>query len=228
MGDDDDRRRADDDHDAPPPARGVPPAGRRAGRRVLRPPTRDASVGGAPFIHPELEAEQSVLTVETFNLFYGATQALHDVSIKIPAGKVTALIGPSGCGKSTLLRSINRLNDLDRRRDDHGRHGLQRASPSTAATWTSIEVRKRLGMVFQKSNPFPMSIFENVVYAPADRAASGSAAVLEEGARSRSAGAALWDETKDRLHTSRRCGCPAGSSSGCASPGRWRPTRKCC
>ena len=164
------------------------------------PPTRDASVGGAPLIHPELEAEQSVLTVEQFNLFYGATQALHDVSIKIPAGKVSALIGPSGCGKSTLLRSMNRLNDLVDGVRITGSMAYK-GQPIYGRSVDVIELRKRLGMVFQKSNPFPMSIFENVVYA-LRIAGERKRMVLEEACEKSLRSAALWDEVKDRLHTS--------------------------
>src|SRR5690606_10355406 len=98
-----------------------------------------------------------------FNLWYSETKAIHDVSMKVPRGAVTALIGPSGCGKSTLLRSINRMNDLVEGVRVEGSIGLNK-SPIYAPSVDVIELRKRLGMVFQKPNPFPMSIFENVVY----------------------------------------------------------------
>ena len=98
-----------------------------------------------------------------FTLWYGAKQALFDINLKIPKGKVTALIGPSGCGKSTLLRSVNRINDLlptVRITGDMLLNGDSIYDPGVDV----IELRKRMGMVFQKPNPFPMSIYENVVY----------------------------------------------------------------
>jgi phosphate transport system ATP-binding protein len=150
--------------------------------------------------HPEVDAEQHILTIDRFNLSYGKRQALHDVSMKIAAGKITALIGPSGCGKSTLLRSINRLNDLiDGVRVD----GDMRLAGEQiyARNVDVIELRKRLGMVFQKSNPFPMSIFENVVYA-LRIAGEKRKQVLMETCEKSLRGAALWDEVKDRLHQS--------------------------
>ena len=103
-----------------------------------------------------------IVEVENFRLWYGNAQALHDVSMICPAGKVTALIGPSGCGKSTLLRCVNRMNDLiDSVRVD----GKMRLAGQDIyeRSLDVIELRKRIGMVFQKPNPFPMSIFENVV-----------------------------------------------------------------
>ncbi len=160
----------------------------------------EAPGGSAPDIHAEVEGEQHVLTVEQFKLFYGKTQALHSINMKIAAGKVTALIGPSGCGKSTLLRSMNRLNDLV---DSVRIEGNMRFK-GEAIYDRSVDVialRKRLGMVFQKSNPFPMSIFENVVYAlriAGERNRGVLSSVCEKSLR----GAALWDEVKDRLHGS--------------------------
>jgi phosphate transport system ATP-binding protein len=150
--------------------------------------------------HPEIGSEKHVLTVDNFRLFYGKSQALHDVTFQVPAGKVTALIGPSGCGKSTLLRSFNRLNDLI---DNIRIQGSIRFGEVDiyGKNVDVIELRKRMGMVFQKSNPFPMSIFENVVYAlriGGERKRS----VLEEVCERSLQGAALWDEVKDRLHGS--------------------------
>jgi phosphate transport system ATP-binding protein len=120
--------------------------------------------------------------------------------MKVPRGKITALIGPSGCGKSTLLRSINRLNDLIDNVRIEGAirfHGENIYDPNIDA----INLRKRMGMVFQKSNPFPMSIFDNVVYG---RRISGerSRTVLHEVCEKALRGAAIWDEVKDRLHES--------------------------
>ncbi len=114
--------------------------------------------------HDEVSAEDSVLDIENFDLWYGEKQALFDITMSIPFGKVTALIGPSGCGKSTLLRSINRLNDLIdivRIEGDMYLNGDNIYAPGVDV----IELRRRMGMVFQKSNPFPMSVEQNVVYA---------------------------------------------------------------
>ena len=126
----------------------------------------EAIAGGAQVnseIHDGLHEEDSVLDVDAFNLWYGEKQALFDVSMPVPRGKVTALIGPSGCGKSTLLRSVNRLNDLI---DTVRITGDMRLNDDSiyAPGVDVIELRRRMGMVFQKSNPFPMSVYENVVY----------------------------------------------------------------
>jgi phosphate transport system ATP-binding protein len=176
-------------------------------------------------IHDAVHAEDHVLEVDSFCLWYGSTQALHDITMPIPRGKVTALLGPSGCGKSTLLRSVNRLNDLIdgvRATGDLRLNGSSVYGPRVDV----IDLRKRLGMVFQKPNPFPMSIFENVVY-PLRIDGVRKKGVLREACEQALRGAALWDEVKDRL-TSRRSGSRAGSSSGCASRGRSSRTPRCC
>ena len=150
--------------------------------------------------HRELAGEEMVLEIEGFDLWYGQAQALWDIRMGIPRGKVTALIGPSGCGKSTLLRSVNRMNDLIdivRISGDMRLSGDSIYGPGTDV----IELRKRIGMVFQKPNPFPMSIFENVVYSlridgERDRR------VLEETCERSLRGAGLWEEAKDRLQES--------------------------
>ncbi|MFU8780375.1 MAG: phosphate ABC transporter ATP-binding protein PstB [Kiritimatiellia bacterium] len=150
--------------------------------------------------HPELAREDPVLDIRNFNLWYGDAQAIHDINMVIPKGKVTALVGPSGCGKSTLLRSVNRLNDLIdtvRIQGDMTLSGASIYGPGVDV----IELRKRMGMVFQKSNPFPMSIYENVVYSlriDGERNKKTLDAVCERSLR----GAAIWDEVKDRLHQS--------------------------
>ena len=151
-------------------------------------------------IHPELASEENVLEVDDFQLWYGKAKALHNISMTVPKGKVTALIGPSGCGKSTLLRSVNRLNDLIdivRIEGDMRLSGESVYGPNVDV----IELRKRMGMVFQKSNPFPMSIYENVVYSlriDGERNKKTLDEVCERSLR----GAALWDEVKDRLQDS--------------------------
>ena len=151
-------------------------------------------------LHDELNHEEAVMCTENFSLWYGEDRALHDINLTVPRGKVTALIGPSGCGKSTLLRSVNRLNDLiesvriagDMKLNGDSIYG-QRVDV--------IELRKRMGMVFQKQNPFPMSIFENVVYALRIDGVRDKN-VLEEVCENSLRGAALWDEVKDRLDSS--------------------------
>ncbi|MDZ4774107.1 MAG: phosphate ABC transporter ATP-binding protein PstB [Planctomycetota bacterium] len=151
-------------------------------------------------IHTKVLEEDAVLDIVNFRLWYGVKQALFDVSMNVPRGKVTALIGPSGCGKSTLLRSVNRLNDLIdtvRIEGDMQLNGDSIYGPSVDV----IELRKRIGMVFQKPNPFPMSIFENVVYSlriDGERDKRLLAETCEKSLR----GAGLWDEVKDRLSES--------------------------
>ena len=151
-------------------------------------------------VHPELQREEIVLNIDNFNLFYGEKQALFDITIGIPRGKITALIGPSGCGKSTLLRSVNRLNDLI---DSVSIQGDMRLNGDSVfhRSVDVIELRKRMGMVFQKPNPFPMTIFENVVY-PLRIDGERNRKILEEVCEKSLRGAALWDEVKDRLHES--------------------------
>jgi phosphate transport system ATP-binding protein len=181
----------------PPPPAASAPSPQRLGGRLL------AITRGEPvetYTHPALTNEQAVLNVDDFCLWYGPKQALHNVALTIPTGKITALIGPSGCGKSTLLRSVNRLNDLIgtvRIRGDMRLNGDSIYSKSVDV----IELRKRMGMVFQKPNPFPMSIFENVVY-PLRIDGERDRRVLNEVCERSLKGAALWDEVKDRLHES--------------------------
>ncbi len=148
-------------------------------------------------IHPSLRPEAIVLEVKNFNLWYGEAQAIYDISMNIPRGQVTALIGPSGCGKSTLLRSVNRLNDLiDIVRIDG--EMILNGDAIYGRAVDVIELRKRMGMVFQKSNPFPMSIYENVVYALRIDGVNRKG-ILDEVCERSLRGAALWDEVKDRL-----------------------------
>ena len=189
-------------NDAPTPAGGVPRIGADGARPVT--PNRLAAIArGEPFetaVHGALKSETPVVDVRDFNLWYGQKQALHNVSMAISKGKVTALIGPSGCGKSTLLRSVNRLNDLLDTVRIQGQMTLN-GDPIYQKGVDVIELRKRMGMVFQKPNPFPMSIFENVVYSlriDGERNRQVLAEVCERSLR----GAALWDEVKDRLHES--------------------------
>jgi phosphate transport system ATP-binding protein len=150
--------------------------------------------------HPAVAKEDPIVKIEDFCLYYGQKKALWSVTMPIPKFKVTALIGPSGCGKSTLLRSVNRLNDLidsvritgDMKLDGDSIYG-----PAVDV----IELRKRMGMVFQKPNPFPMSIYENVVY-PLRIDGVRDKRILDEVVERSLRGAAIWDEVKDRLHES--------------------------
>ena len=147
-----------------------------------------------------LSAEQTTLEIKDLDLYYGDKQALSSVNMKIPKGQVTAFIGPSGCGKSTLLRCINRMNDLvDICRIDgeillHGQN-IYDKSVDVAA------LRRNVGMVFQSPNPFPKSIYENVVYGLRLQGIKDKRK-LDEVVEQSLRGAALWDEVKDRLHDS--------------------------
>jgi phosphate transport system ATP-binding protein len=140
-----------------------------------------------------------MIQVKELNLKYGAKQALFNVNLDIPGKKATAFIGPSGCGKTTLLRCLNRLNDLIDNVTITGsiRIGNQEISDPTLNV---SELRKRVGMVFQKSNPFPKSVYDNVAYGPRIYGIRNSRldAIVEKSLQ----GAALWDEVKDRLHES--------------------------
>ncbi|MBM4108602.1 MAG: phosphate ABC transporter ATP-binding protein [Phycisphaerae bacterium] len=153
-----------------------------------------------PVVHEALQREEAVLEVRGFCLWYGRSQALHSISMRVPRGRVTAMIGPSGCGKSTLLRAVNRLNDLIEGVRVEGAM-LLNGSPIYAHQVDVIDLRKRMGMVFQKPNPFPMSIFENVVY-PLRIDGESRRGVLREACERSLRAAAIWDEVKDRLNES--------------------------
>jgi len=145
-----------------------------------------------------LEASPThVLDVRDYNFWYGATQALFDLRFTIPRRAVTALIGPSGCGKSTFLRSINRLNELIPRTRHTGDILLEDVSVYSRET-DPVELRRRVGMVFQQPNPFPKTIFDNVAYGPRINAICREREMPERVERALRQ-AALWDEVKDRL-----------------------------
>ena len=195
----------------PAPPHAVPHAPRSraadAGAANLRPPTtggRLEAIGRGEVppaeVHAGLARETLVLEIDDLSLWYGPKQALFGVSMGVPHGKVTALIGPSGCGKSTLLRCVNRMND---RIDTVRIEGDMRLSGDSiyGREVDVIELRKRMGMVFQKPNPFPMSIFENVVY-PLRIDGERDRQVLDEVCETSLRGAALWGEVKDRLKDS--------------------------
>jgi len=136
-----------------------------------------------------------------FSFWYGNTRALSRINLAVPDGKVTALIGPSGCGKSTFLRSINRMNDLVagvRHQGDIRLDGVSVYGPEVDV----VQLRKRVGMVFQKSNPFPKTIWENVAYAPKVLRMTSSRSELDAIVERSLRQAALWDEVKDRLNQS--------------------------
>lgn len=142
----------------------------------------------------------TILSVQGLNLWYGANQALFDVSMEIPEHQITAFIGPSGCGKSTFLKTLNRMNDLVDGVKISGKvlyEGQDIYAPQVDTTW----LRKEIGMVFQKPNPFPMSIFDNISYGPKLQGIR-SKARLDEIVERSLRGAAIWDEVKDRLNKS--------------------------
>ncbi|WP_404827058.1 phosphate ABC transporter ATP-binding protein PstB [Desulfuromonas versatilis] len=141
--------------------------------------------------------ETPVIEAEKLNFFYGNAQALYNISLAFPRRKVTALIGPSGCGKSTFLRCLNRMNDLVDGTRVEGSIKINGAD-IYSSSMDVIELRRRVGMVFQKSNPFPKSIYENVIYG-LRIAGVNNKAVLDEAVEKSLKGAALWDEVKDRL-----------------------------
>ena len=138
-----------------------------------------------------------ILEAKTLNLWYGEHHALHDVSLSVPEKSITALIGPSGCGKSTFLKTLNRMNDLIpgvKITGEVNYKGRNILAPSVDVS----ALRREIGMVFQKPNPFPMSIYDNVAYGPRTHGVRGKAQlddIVERSLR----GAAIWDEVKDRL-----------------------------
>ena len=142
----------------------------------------------------------TIIQVENLDLYYGQNHALHGVTMDIPEHEITAFIGPSGCGKSTFLRTLNRMNDLIpsvRITGAVNYKGQDIYGPNVDPTW----LRKQIGMVFQKANPFPMSIYDNVAYGPRTygvRNRSRLDEIVEQSLRD----AAIWDEVKDRLKTS--------------------------
>ena len=144
--------------------------------------------------------ENAILSARDLNLYYGENHALKNINIDIPANEITALIGPSGCGKSTFLRTLNRMNDLIPSVKIDGSltyRGQEVYAPEQDVT----DLRKHIGMVFQKANPFPMSIYDNVAYGPRTHGVRSKVKldeIVEESLR----GAAIWDEVKDRLKKS--------------------------
>ncbi|USD65770.1 phosphate ABC transporter ATP-binding protein PstB [Vibrio sp. SCSIO 43136] len=145
-----------------------------------------------------LSDEDTAIDIQGLNLNYQSSQALFDISMRIPKGQVTAFIGPSGCGKSTLLRCINRMNDLVEGCSIDGEikiHGQNIYAPKVDVP----TLRRRVGMVFQRPNPFPKSVYENVVYGLRLQGVKNSR-TLDDSVERALRAAALWDEVKDRLH----------------------------
>lgn len=138
---------------------------------------------------------ESIISVKDLNLWYGQSQALKSISLEIPEHAITALIGPSGCGKSTFLKTLNRMNDLVPGVRVTGQVHYQ---GEDIFSWEVSQLRKEVGMVFQKPNPFPMSIYDNIAYGPRTHGIKNKAQldeIVEKALRS----AAIWDEVKDRL-----------------------------
>lgn len=147
-----------------------------------------------------MEEKSPIIATRGLDLWYSQTQALHSIDIDIPEKQVTALIGPSGCGKSTFLKTLDRMNDLVpgiRITGSITYRGQEIYDPQVDVTW----LRKQIGMVFQKPNPFPMSIYDNIAYGPRTHGVRSKTAlddIVEKSLR----GAAIWDEVKDRLKKS--------------------------
>ena len=167
----------------------------------VAPPVAAPRPGAAAPAAPVNSAARAVIEIANVDFNYGLSRALHDITLNIQERQVTAFIGPSGCGKSTLLRCLNRMNDLiDGARVSGGQiriDGVNIYDPRVDV----IELRKRVGMVFQKSNPFPKSIYDNITYGLRIQGVKAKARLDEVVERSLR-GAALWDEVKDRLHES--------------------------
>jgi len=166
---------------------------------TTRVPARDRSTASARATSDASVAAK--IAVNNLNFFYGKTQALHGVSLQIPERIVMAFIGPSGCGKSTFLRTLNRMNDVipgTRVAGEVLMDGVDVYRPGTDV----VELRRKVGMVFQKSNPFPKSIFDNVAYGLRINRLTATRAELAERVEQALRDAALWNEVKDRLKTS--------------------------
>lgn len=138
----------------------------------------------------------SIIETKSVNIYYGKKQAVKNINLEIPQKKVTAMIGPSGCGKSTFLRALNRMNDFI---PGSRMEGEVHFDSKDIYSWDAVNLRAKIGMVFQKPNPFPKSIYKNIAWGPKVNGFKGDYDRLVEKSLKR---AALWDEVKDRLHDS--------------------------
>jgi phosphate transport system ATP-binding protein len=173
---------------------------------------------------PTGESQENAVHVRDVDFAYGNHQVLHDVNLEIPPRAVTAFIGPSGCGKTTLLRCINRMNDLiDGARITRGSILLDNTDIHASGV-DVVDLRRRVGMVFQKSNPFPKSIYDNIAYGLRIAGVTKRSRIDEAVEKSLRA-SALWDEVKDRLDASVLLDFPAANSNGFASRALWRSNR---
>jgi phosphate transport system ATP-binding protein len=176
----------------------IPPTKESEAR--VRPPVVKVTEELRPSMVAMLETAPVVFDLSHVEVFYGAFRAVRDVNMKIQKNQITAFIGPSGCGKTTVLRSLNRMHDVIPGARVGGKvsyHGVDLYGPDVSAT----EVRRRIGMVFQKPNPFPKSIYDNVAFGPRVNGVSDKHKldeIVEKSLRS----AAIWDEVKDRLKSS--------------------------
>jgi phosphate transport system ATP-binding protein len=167
--------------------------------------TKAVTVNDRPTVHTEVGVHKSpvstmgtVFDTEDLNVYYGSFRAVRDVTIPVPARQITALIGPSGCGKTTVIRCFNRMNDLIEIARVEGTiryHGVDLYDPQV----DPVEVRRRIGMVFQKPNPFPKSVYDNIAFGPKIAGYKGD---MDEVVEQSLQKAALWDEVKDRLKES--------------------------
>jgi phosphate transport system ATP-binding protein len=156
---------------------------------------RIASAGEPESVAVAFEPDEVIFDLQSLSCFYGSFRAVRDIGLRVPRNKITAIIGPSGCGKSTLLRSFNRMNDLVEGAHIEGKilyHGVDLYADGV----DPVEVRRRIGMVFQKPNPFPKTIYDNVAFGPKIGGYKGDMPELVEQSLRR---AALWDEVKDKL-----------------------------
>lgn len=165
------------------------------------PETTSKLAANPPPAEPKPKVARGMIEIENLDFAYGNHQVLHDVNLSIPPRAVTAFIGPSGCGKTTLLRCLNRMNDLiDDARITRGSIRIAEVDIN-AASVDVVDLRRRVGMVFQKSNPFPKSIYDNVAYG-LRIAGVTRRSLIDEAVERSLRSAALWDEVKDRLHVS--------------------------
>jgi phosphate transport system ATP-binding protein len=184
----------------PEPTDPSPHQGDPVATTYIEPPTGNADtiVATAPAAAEAVEVSPSIITLRKVSFYYGSFRSLKDISIQVPSHQITSLIGPSGSGKSTLLRAINRMNDLIPSYRSEGRILLD-GQDLSAKSVDPVAVRRRVGMVFQKPNPFPKSVYDNVAFGPRINGYKGNMNELVERSLRR---AALWDDVKDKLKQS--------------------------